>query len=264
MGMKTKSLVSVMLSLIIISACNVCEADQKLNSSIYKKPLGIADVDLESINIDEVIQKGVHQEMHREISATVYILRGSIAPYAEHKTASMTVYDERTVSTNTVFIAKEFLMDVAVSHPNQLTRRLSSITIAYAFPNDEQISEWIFNQYFFGDLNRDDIKNLIKIVSFGRYTHPKAKVFILDCVSRDEIEIFLSAITCISENQELYPEAYASLIPAMISFSERDWNVSDSSPKNIRNITRIMLESAVSRCKESKAFSSEVASFMKE
>jgi hypothetical protein len=261
-NMKSYSVVYVLLLLMVVSGNIVYGEMPKPNSSIFKDSLGIVGLDLGSIDVDGMIKrKVIDPAMQKDASAVVYILRGSIAPYAKHKSGSDTVYDERTVSTNTVFLAKEFLMNVTISHSNDKTRTMASVTMAYAFPNDDQISEWIFDQYFFGELNRRDTRNLIKIINFGRYSHPKAKAVIVDSMMRNEIEIFLEAIGCVRDNCDLYPEAYTILVPAMISFHERAWDIDDPSNSNIKNIAKTVLGSAVSRCKESKVFLSELAKF---
>jgi hypothetical protein len=219
-----------------------------------KVPLGIDDVDLNLIDVEEGIQKtDLYKTDPTSCSAIVYILFGSIKDSIEEEHMDLITYNDRTVSRETVVRAREFLQDTLLHHENEYTRSWAGGVIAYTFPRDTQISKWLFDQYFFHDLDAVRKGTLLNVINKGGYDDPCAILMIKDGLMADNPSQILNALGCTLDNH--YPEILPDLVASLLSIDDRYKNNEEKfKPEGIHtggiNACHSLLSRAISEYKD--------------
>jgi len=187
-----------------------------------KPALGINGVNLDQIDVDQMVQeKKLYESDPTQCSAIVYILYGSAKATLDQEEEDVIQYNDRIVSRDTIVKAKGFLMETVFKHKNKSTRAFAGGAIAYAFPRDPKISEWLFDQYFFHDLDARGKGSLLNIIKKGGYDDPYAKIVVKDGLMANSAGQVINAVSCISNNKDRYPEALPDLLASLLSLEER-------------------------------------------
>lgn len=190
----------------------------RFEADYLKKALGIEGYNISDLNISEVsANSGSVTNDPVKCAAVIYKLYGTASQHSDKRMANLFKYDEPLPSREVLLESKEYLQTASLCHTNASVQSYAFITLATGFSGDEEIGDWLGEQYFLNDEQVHPDAYYLVIIGTGRFTGRCAKLCINDALqSQDAIKV-LAGVNCIADN----PGAYNDLLPDIILMARK-------------------------------------------
>lgn len=209
--------------IILVSLTILAQSAFSLNA---KDILGIKDLDLDSLNVSELISSSsIVTNSPTTCSAVTYILYGSSKEKSTLPEAKLFEYTDRKVSEKTLLQSKKFLMETSVLHTNKSTRAMASMTIAFSFPDDDEIAQWLSDHYFSDDVSSESRSALLGTIRVGKFTNYQTDLVVkagLMSMSADQV---VNAASCVKSNPNHYKPLLPDLILSLLTLDPRNKSI---------------------------------------
>lgn len=211
------------LSFLIIFAVHCSLANEKFSESrpvtfksdALKKALGLKDYNVSDLDIARVLASNeTVTNAPRECAAVVYKLYGTVSRHSDKRVANLYDFHEPLPTRETLLESKGYLQMAGMYHTNETVRSYAFITLAAGFYGDEELGEWIAEQYFFPLESVHPDVFYLGVIGIGGFTGESAKLCIKDAIhSQDRVKV-LGTIQCIVDNPDVYNDFLSDLIVA--------------------------------------------------
>ena len=213
-----------------------------------KKILNIEDVNLDTLKVEESIKTlSIIANLPKESTAITYVLYGSAKVKSNQKEAHLFDYNDRILSDKIILDSKFFLMNVAMSHTNESTRAMASMTIGFAFPKDDEIVKWLGEWYFSPDVTIEKKIAILGIIRIGKYKTLYTDLIIKAALMGTNPDEISNAASCIKENSSNYAEFLPDLISSILTLESKRKIDKDFESNKKLNITYFFLVQAINK-----------------
>ncbi len=204
-------------SLLIILFCQCSQAID------MKDVLNISDIDLKSLDVEQLItDKSIITNAPDKSSAVIYVLYGSAKKDLAIEEAKLIPYADRIISKSTIRNSKQFLMESFSTHTNRSTKALALASLAFAFPSDKEIGEWLSNKYFFSQCTIEEKEAIVGTVRIGGYQCKETDLVIKDALLGINSGSVIGAASCIKNKPERYADFLPDLVASLLSLEKRN------------------------------------------
>lgn len=185
----------------------------KFKSVALKKVLGLRSYNMLDLDIASVIaDTATVTNAPLECSAVVYKLYGTASQHSDQRISNLFDFNEPLPTRKTLMGSKEYLQMAGMSHTNESVRSYAFITLGTTFQGDEELGEWIAEQYFFPSKPIHQEEFYLEVIRMGGFTGKNAKLCIKDAMHSQSRVKVLGAIKCIADN----PDVYNNFLPDLI------------------------------------------------
>lgn len=193
-----------------------------------KDLLGIKSVNLDSLNMEELVSSfSIVTNSPVICSAATYILYGSAKENSTLPEAKLFEYSDRKVSKSTLLKSKRFLMETSVFHTNKSTRAMAGMTIAFAFPNDNEIAQWLSENYFFSDISAEEKNSILGIIRAGKFDDSNTDLVVKAGLMSTSASQIGNAASCVKNNPQHYETMLPDLVSSLLTLDSRAKVVDD-------------------------------------
>ncbi|MBN2161663.1 MAG: hypothetical protein JXR25_09770 [Pontiellaceae bacterium] len=215
-----------------------------------KGTLGIDEISLDSLDVGAVISdSSIITNDPAICSAATYILYGSAQGVSSAPESKLIKYDDRKVSEDTIRAAKKFLMTTAAFHQNTSTRAMACMTIAFAFPNDKKVSEWMYERYFFTEISEESGSAILGIIRTGNFTTPEADLIVKAGLMGLRASLVVNAASCVKKNPDHYRSFVPDLVASLLTLEKRNDAVDEFDNRTKLNVSYLFLTQALEQYK---------------
>ena len=215
-----------------------------------KGALGINGVELDSLDAGAMVSNcSVITNDPVACSAVTYILYGSALGLSSAPESKLIKYDDRKVSEDTIRAAKKFLMNTAAFHQNTSTRAMACMTIAFAFPNDKEITSWMCERYFFSELSEESGSAILGIIRTGNFTTPEADLIVKAGLMGMRASLVVNAASCVKKNPDHYRSFVPDLVDSLLTLEKRNDAVDEFDNRTKLNVSYLFLTQALEQYK---------------
>jgi len=206
-----------------------------------KLKLGINDADINKVNqqanLLHLSEDLVDSKINKAILFNIY----STLVTTEKREESPYFKDSiKPISIEEVKKSLPFLQRLAHKSKIVEVKALAYKSIAYAFPADQKVSEWLRDFYLFETLTKEEKLMMTGCIKFGRYRNP---LVVRKALNDDNFSIVMNAISCVRECSHLYPKIFPDLIVTILSLEERALRTGNAT---VANRYYLMLGKAIS------------------
>ena len=214
--------------------------------------LGIKSVDLNYLNVDELIaSSSVVTNSPVICSAVTYILYGSAKENSTLPEAKLLEYTARRVTDETLLQSKRFLMNTSDFHTNKSTRAMAGMTIAFAFPDDKEIAQWLSNNYFFAEISSESKNAILGTIRAGKFTNSKTDLVVKAGLMSMNASQVVNAASCVKNNPQHYETMLPDLVLSLLTLDSRNKTIDEFDSDVDVNVSYLFLTQAIGKYHDS-------------
>ncbi|MCK4563773.1 MAG: hypothetical protein KAU94_03750 [Verrucomicrobia bacterium] len=214
----------IIIMFILASALPVTANDSESAAvTLFKEIMEIKDIDINSLDIELLTQDlSLSSNSPGICSAIVYALYGSAKQGSSLGVAKAINYTDRLLPDEIIKSSKKFLMATIEGHTNLTTRTMSNVALAFSFPGDEEVAEWLSTRYFFSDISVRDKSDIIRAMGIGGYNTYSTTLVVKDGLSGGSAHLVGNAATCIQRNLEKYTSFLPDCAASFLTLEKRE------------------------------------------
>jgi uncharacterized protein YcfL len=182
-------------------------------STALKKVLGLSSFNIVAVDVEQTIADlSTVTNRPLESATVIYKLYGAASQQSDRRILNLFSFNEPLPDQTVLLGSREYLQIAGMSHTNESVRSYAFITLAAAFKGNEELGEWLAEQYFFPSNPIHQDAFYLEVLRIGGFTGKNAKLCIKDALCSQNQQKVLSAIQCIADN----PDVYDDLLPDLI------------------------------------------------
>ncbi len=214
-----------------------------------KSSIDIHSIDLDALDVESLVKnQSIIANSPKICSAVTYVLYGSAKKNSTRKEAMLIDYSDRIISNKILDQSKKFLMETSIAHSNISTRAMASMTIAFAFPDDDEIAEWLSERYFFSSSSTIAKAGILGTIGTAGYNTPSTVVVIKDGLMGNNSTLVINAASCIKDNIQSYKTLLPDLVLSLLTLEERNQIYPNFSTNKNLSVSYLFLTKAVGEC----------------
>ncbi len=182
-------------------------------STALKKVMSLSSFNMADVDIEQmIVDPSTVTNRPLESATVIYKLYGTASQQSDRRILNLFVFNEPLPEQTVLMKSKEYLQVAGMLHTNESVRSYAFITLGAAFKGNEELGEWLAEQYFFptNPIHQDVF--YLEVLRIGGFTGKNAKLCLKDALYSQSHSKVLSAIKCIADNPDIYDDFLPDLI----------------------------------------------------